>query len=216
MVGYQHKGANCLRARAISISNPRTPRQQMQRRKVSAVVGFLKIINPYIRIGYRNYATGGGAYHAAMSYLMRRAVTAEGDTAVLDFDRVMVAIGFLSGVTDAAVGVEGHTALFRWTDNSGSGNADSTDLAMPLIYNKERETAVYRTDAATRADACARLELPRDWEGDTLIAYLSFRTADGKEASNSVRVQGQTEPCRAYPHSGEARQFESYLPVQTG
>lgn len=31
---------------------------------------------------------------------------------------------------------------FNWQDNSGMGNAEDTDIAMLLVYNKDKETAV--------------------------------------------------------------------------
>lgn len=188
VVGYKRKGVNRLRIQAANINNPRTPKQQRQRGKISIAANFLKTINPYIRIGYKNYANGNMTYNAAMSYIMKRAITEETGTNALDFKRVMVSIGFLMTVTDATVGIEDELIIFHWTDNSGIGNAESTDIAMPLVYNKEREIAIYDTNAATRADTQAQICLPKEWSGDTMIFYLSFRSANGEEVSNSIRV----------------------------
>lgn len=188
VVGYKRKGVNRLRIQAASISNPRTPKQQMQRGKISIAANFLRAINPYIRIGYKNYAKGNMTYNAAMSYIMKRAITDKTGTNVLDFQRIMVSIGFLMTVPDATATIENGVVTFRWTDNSGMGNAESTDVAMPLVYNKERELAIYDTDAATRADTHAQISLPKEWSGDTMISYLSFRCANGEEVSNSIRL----------------------------
>ncbi len=188
VVGYKRKGVNRLRIQAASISNPKTPKQQMQRGKISIAVNFLKTINPYIRIGYKNYAKGNMTYNAAMSYIMRRAIIEEGGTNVLDFKRIMVSIGFLTTVPDATATMEDDVIIFRWADNSGMGNAESTDIAMLLVYNKERELAIYDTDAATRTDTYAQISLPKEWSSDTMISYLSFRSINGEEVSNSIRL----------------------------
>lgn len=68
------------------------------------------------------------------------------------------------------------------------GNAEDTDIAMLLVYNKDKETAVYDTEATLRSARHAELQLPSDWQDDELIAYLSFRSADGSCMANSIRL----------------------------
>ena len=77
---------------------------------------------------------------------------------------------------------------FNWQDNSGMGNAEDTDIAMLLVYNKNKETAVYDTKTALRSSQHAELQLPSDWQDDELIAYLSFCSADGNTIANSIRL----------------------------
>lgn len=186
VVGYHRNGKNHVRVKAEKVKNPRTKEQQAQRSKFTVALGFLKAVNPFIRIGYRNYAQGRSAYNVAMSYLMKRAVTEQGEEAVINFERAMVSIGFLMPAAGASCTCHEAAANFRWEDNSHCGNADSTDTAMLLVYNKEKEEAVYQTDAGTRADGQALLPLPRNWKDDTLVPYLSFCTADGEEVANSI------------------------------
>nr|WP_288530663.1 DUF6266 family protein [uncultured Bacteroides sp.] len=47
------------------------------------------------------------------------------------------------------------------------------------MYNKNKETAVYDTEAALRSGCHAVLQLPADWQNNELIAYLSFCSTDG-------------------------------------
>ena len=75
---------------------------------------------------------------------------------------------------------------FNWQNNSGMGNAEDTDIAMLLVYNKDKEMAVYDTEAALRSGKHAELLLPDNWQDDELVAYLSFRNADGESVSNSI------------------------------
>ena len=82
----------------------------------------------------------------------------------------------------------GNKVHFKWQDNSGMGNAEDTDIAMLLVYNKDEETAVYDTEATLRSARHAELQLPSDWQDDELIAYLSFRSADGSCVANSIRL----------------------------
>lgn len=186
VVGYHRNGKNHVRVKAEKVKNPRTKEQQAQRSKFTVALAFLKAVNPFIRMGYRNYAQGRSAYNVAMSYLMKRAVTERGEEAVLDFERAMVSIGFLMPATGASCTRSAEAMNFLWEDNSHCGNADGTDLVMLLVYNKEKEEAVYQTDAATRADGQATLPLPGEWKDDALVSYLSFCTADGEEVANSI------------------------------
>lgn len=187
IVGYRRKGKDLVRVQAASISDAKTPKQLKQRQKVATVMEFLKPILPFIRIGYKNYAQGRTAYNTATSFLLKRCLTEnEKGEAEINYRRVMVSIGFLLPAMDATATYSEHRMTFAWTDNSGTGNAESTDTAMLLVHNKEKGANVYHTNAALRSDSTATLALPKDWEGDTLVAYLSFVSADGEEVSNSV------------------------------
>lgn len=59
---------------------------------------------------------------------------------------------------------------------------------MLLVYNKNKETAVYDTKTVLRSSQHAELQLPSDWQDDELIAYLSFCSADGNTIANSIRL----------------------------
>ncbi len=59
---------------------------------------------------------------------------------------------------------------------------------MLLVYNKDKEIAIYNTEAALRSDGYAKLPLPNDWYDDELVTYLSFCSADGNCVVNSVRL----------------------------
>lgn len=187
IVGYRRKGKDLVRVQAASISDAKTPKQLKQRQKVATVMEFLKPILPFIRIGYKNYAQGRTAYNTATSFLLKRCLTEneKGETEI-NYRRVMVSIGFLLPAMDATATYGEKGMTFAWTDNSGTGNAESTDTAMLLVYNKEKGANVYDMNAALRSDGTATLTLPKDWEGDTLVAYLSFVSADGEEVSNSM------------------------------
>ena len=120
--------------------------------------------------------------------MLKRAVTGDGKDVKIDFDRVLVSAGSLMPVFEGTATQDRDKMYFNWQDNSSMGNAESADIAMLLVYNKDKETAVYDTEAALRSDRHTELSLPNDWEGDELVAYLSFCSADGSCVSNSVRL----------------------------
>ena len=188
IVGFRWKSNYYIRARAAKVSNPRTPKQQEQRGKFATAFSFLKAIKPFIRIGYKEFTQDKSAFNSAMSYTLKRAVTGSGKEIKIDFDRALVSMGTLMPVFEGTATQDGNKMHFNWQDNSGTGNAEDTDIAMLLIYNKDKETAVYDTETALRSARHAELQLPSDWQDDELIAYLSFRSADGSCVANSIRL----------------------------
>ena len=188
IVGFRWKSNYYIRARAAKVSNPRTPKQQEQRGKFATAFSFLKAIKPFIRIGYKEFTQDKSAFNAAMSYTLKRAVTGSGKEIRIDFDRALVSMGTLMPIFKGTATQNGNKMYFNWQDNSGMGNAEDTDIAMLLVYNKDKETAVYDTKTALRSSQHAELQLPSDWQDDELIAYLSFCSADGNTIANSIRL----------------------------
>ena len=188
IVGFRWKSNYYIRARAAKVSNPRTPKQQEQRGKFATAFSFLKTIKPFIRIGYKEFTQDKSAFNAAMSYTLKRAVTGSGKEIRIDFDRALVSMGTLMPIFKGTATQNGNKMYFNWQDNSGMGNAEDTDIAMLLVYNKDKETAVYDTKTALRSSQHAELQLPSDWQDDELIAYLSFCSADGNTIANSIRL----------------------------
>lgn len=185
VIGSTWKSIYYIRAIATSVKDSRTEKQLIQRSKFLASINFLKTVTPFVRIGYRNYAYRQSEFNAAMSYMLKYAVTGDGEQATIDFDKTLLAQGSLTTATDAAVQVEAGKATFTWTDNSDTGNAVATDKVMVLAYNKDRQETVYNTAAATRADGTAELVLPANWADDALAVYLAFYSKDGQRVSNS-------------------------------
>ena len=192
IVGFRWKSNYYIRARAAKVSNPRTPKQQEQRGKFATVFSFLKTIKPFIRIGYKEFTQDKSAFNAAMSYTLKSAAAGSGKDITMDFNRVLVSMGTLMPVFEGTATQERDKMGFNWQNNSGMGNAEDTDIAMLLVYNKDKETALYNTEAALRSDCHGELPLPDDWQGDELIAYLSFCSADGDSVANSVRLSVTT------------------------
>ena len=186
IVGFHWKSKYYIRAQAARVSNPRTPKQQEQRGKFATAFSFLKAIKPFIRIGYKEFTQEKSAFNAAMSYTLKRAVTGNGKEISIDFNRALVSMGTLMPIFEGAAAMSNNQITFHWKDNSSMGNAEKTDIAMVMVYNKDKEAAVYNMEAALRSYCHTELQLPEDWQNDELIAYLSFCSADGSSVANSI------------------------------
>lgn len=198
VVGATWNSVHYMRALATSVKNPRTDKQVSQRTKFSKTLTFLRAITPYVRIGYAGYAKKQTAFNAAMSYIMRNAITGSGLNLAIDYRRVLVSRGSLMQAFNVKAEVSGQTVTFSWEDNSGMGDAQATDVAMPLAYNKAKGEALFLTAGATRADQTAELTLPSSWTDDPLALYLGFRSEDHRSMANSLCLQND-----AYDGSGD-------------
>ena len=54
VVGSTWKSIHYMRALAVSISNPRTEKQQNQRSKFATTINFVKTMTPFIRLGIKS------------------------------------------------------------------------------------------------------------------------------------------------------------------
>ena len=185
VIGSSWKGISYMRGRAQSVRNPRTEGQMEQRSKFSLTLDFLKPITAYVRTGYKTYANKQTAFNAAMSYIVKNAVSGAFPNYALDYSLALVSRGNLTQPLNANATMSAGKTTISWTDNSGQGDAQATDVAMPLAFNTDKGEAVFSTSAATRADQSAELTFPADWAGDTVEIYLGFISADGINVANS-------------------------------
>ncbi|HOU68524.1 MAG TPA: DUF6266 family protein [Paludibacteraceae bacterium] len=192
VIGGSWKGISYMRSQVQNIKNPRTEAQMEQRSKFALTLSFLKPITSYVRTGFKTYATKQTAFNAAMSYICKNAVTGDYPDYTLDFSLALVSRGNLTPAANAAATAASGKINFSWSDNSGAGDAQITDLAMPLVFNKDKGEAVFNTAADTRASEIAEINLPADWTGDKVEVYLGFVSADGKSVANSVYLGEKT------------------------
>ena len=102
VIGSSWKGISYMRGQAQHVKNPRTAGQVNQRLKFNLVLNFLQPNVPYIRIGYKSQAAKQTEFNAAMSYLVKNAVTGTSPDYALDYTKVVVSKGGLTQVTEAA------------------------------------------------------------------------------------------------------------------
>ena len=189
VVGSFWKGISYIRALAPNIANPRTPGQVNQRNKFTAVIAFLQPIQAFVNVGYKAFADGKSAMNAAMSYIVKNAMTGTAPDFTVDYPNALVSRGKLTGVETSGASVSTGTLTVTWDDNTEEGSASSTDKALVLIYNSARnEAKIVLESGAVRADGTLDVILPGHFVGDTVEVYLSFQTEDNSIVSNSKHV----------------------------
>lgn len=96
----------------------------------------------------------------------------------------LVSRGNLTLAANVSAAIVGGVFTFTWIDYSGDGNAFTTDLAMPLAFNKDKGEAVFSTAAANRVATIATLNLPAGWMEDKVEVDLGLVSSDGKSVEN--------------------------------
>lgn len=186
VVGGSWKGITYMRAKAVSVANPKTEAQLSQRARFIVALRFLQPCTDFLRIGYKNYAIKQTAFNAAMSYTLSNAITGTYPSFGIDHSKVMLSRGALTTAVNVQAVVSGGTVKISWDDNSSSGSAKPTDRALAIVVNPDNGEAVYDVAGATRSSGTELLNIPPDWTGDTVEVYLGFISEDGKEVANSV------------------------------
>ena len=186
VVGGSWKGISYMRAKASSVSNPRTEGQMSQRSKFALVLGILKPITGFIRVGYKRFTTKQTAFNAAMSYILNNAITGTFPDFSVDLSKVLVSRGNLAPASNAAAIGAGGSIGLTWDDNSASNMANATDKALVVVMNPVRAEAVYETAGSLRSTGIHEIAVPADWLGESVEVFLGFIAEDGKDLANSV------------------------------
>ena len=152
VVYYQSYGKQCVRTVAQHIKNPRTPAQQLQRAKFSAVTQWLQPIRDAIRIGY---ADGNKGYHfgRAVKELLKNAIVTEGDEPRLEASLAKVAVGELATMENAEclpnngqqpspVTHHPSSITIKWTPNKKSVRSHIDDQMVWLLYDEGNRHAI--------------------------------------------------------------------------
>lgn len=186
VVGGSWKGITYMRAKAVSVANPRTEAQLSQRARFTTALRFLQPCTDFLRTGYKNYAVKQTAFNAAMSHTLSNAVTGAYPAFGIDPSKVMLSRGALTTAVNVQAVVSDGTVKVSWDDNSSLGSAKPTDRALAIVVNPDNGEAVYKTTGTTRNSSSEMLDIPTDWTGDSAEVYLGFISDDGKEVANSV------------------------------
>jgi hypothetical protein len=193
VIGGTWKGIDYLRIKPSSVSNPRTEGQVDQRSKFSTVLQFLQPMTDFLRVGFKLYANRMTQFNAAMSYNLNNAVTGAYPNFMIDYASALVTRGNLTGAANgAATSPSAGSVEVTWTDNSGSGSAQTTDKALIVLLNTTRGEAVFTTAGPLRSDATATIPVPSEYSGEDVEVFLGFVSDAGTKVANSVYLGSVT------------------------
>lgn len=193
VVGGRWKNIDYIRAKPISVANPRTEGQVNQRNRFTITLEYLQPNLSFIQKGFKSYAVGKTEFNAAMSYVLNNAIVGTAPNFTVDYSLALLSRGnltsVLNGTTDLAT--PGQVA-FGWTDNSTGGNANVTDKAMLLVYNPSKKESISILAGNDRSTGSQVVVIPDAYAGDTVELFMAFIAAEGSKVSNSVYLGSGT------------------------
>ncbi len=189
VVGGSWKGIAYMRALPLSVANPNTAAQQDQRNAFSNTVLIASTwLTAICKPLWDRFAQKMSGFNA----FIQANIEAVGENpgmmdAPQDF---IISRGSLEGADIVTnVSADGSDSVtITWVDNSGTGNALATDEVYIAAFNGTQGTlGIYDLPQAVRSDGTATLTLDANAAtGDSIHAWLAFRSADGTLVSDTT------------------------------
>lgn len=194
VVGRIRQGRTIMSIYQPKVLNPKTPSQELARRKFALLTGCFKCFSGFLRTSFRDldgYKTGN-PFSAAIGYNFRLSPSVfSGSSAAnveLDYSKLQVSQGAVDLPYSPSATADGNTLSITWADNSGMGNALATDKVMICVLNADRMQGVYNIELADRNERNATFSLPTSWSSDTVNVWLAVRRADNSACSDSTHL----------------------------
>jgi len=186
------KGLNVLRSSPLTVANPDTEGQQIQRNKLKLMVKLYRSISGAVTVGFRQQAIQKSEYNAFASAMLLNSMLApnSGDVSVVPED-LLVAKGTMTPTPIDSVADDGTDMTITWDAAAplGVGQA-STDLAYVVTFsNDQLDTLEFfgsSLGVVERSVGTLTFPLP---DGASILpehTYLFFASQNDNEVSDSV------------------------------
>jgi len=175
------------------ISPDRKPTEAQLNHQIlfAMLVAFLKPLKNLIHVGYQLFNKGQTPMNAATSYHLKHAVTGIAPNYAIDYTQVIFSVGDLEAPGDPGITTGGTGKIvFDWAALADPKQGKPTDLATFVAYNPTVKKFVVLQNAVARTALTFTVQMPADWIGSEIHCYMSFTSANGKLASNSVYAGG--------------------------
>lgn len=191
VVGSTWNGIDYMRSLPRKSKKAPSIEQKAQRLKLSMAIGFLSPISSVVTVGFRGNAVKQTGFNLATSQLIMEAISGDYPAYSIDFNKVLISIGSLTGPWNATVSSDSaSTVTVSWTDNTGSGTAKGTDKAIIVVYNPERSEFVYTMKGAERSSALDTVTVPASFSGENVNVWVAFVSASSGAVSTSIYAGG--------------------------
>ncbi len=189
VVGASWRGKDVMRSLPRKGNRVATPTQLLQREKFTMVTEFLTPLNSVVGRYFGNDTGDKTRRNQAMSYLMREAITYVAPDLVWDYSKVLISRGDLLGLNAATASAgAGQSVDITWTDNSGQGDAETTDKLVVVLYEPTSKTTVHSLNAGERNQGTGNVMVPAFLSGLTVQVWATFVSADDKLYATSQYI----------------------------
>lgn len=173
------KGNDIIKARVRTRSAAASAEQLKQQSKFGMTTGFMKGLNPVLKIGMKQRAVElkTHAFSYATQQALMNAVSGSDDNPMLDYAKISLSEGVISRLKVATATREGDVVNFAWGSQKGNSQSADTDKAMLVVYNVNQRELSFSEGEYVRTDLAGTVDLPYTESGDTLLFYLFFQSA---------------------------------------
>ncbi|MBB5437263.1 hypothetical protein HDC92_000931 [Pedobacter sp. AK017] len=188
-VGRWVKGKNIFAIKPHKSSVPPTQLMLDQRFKFGLITSWVSRISKLVKPGFDDYDAGMTPVNACVGYNLKHAITGVSPNFSIDYSKVLYSRGKLDLPNSPEIDITVAAKLdYSWLAVTGDTNAKPTDKVTFMVYNPDKDKFVTLQGAAVRSALAYSLQLPGNFSGDTVEAYFSMASADGKMVSDSVYV----------------------------
>lgn len=185
MVGSTWKGIFYVRRAPGKRTVPPTQAQLQQQAKFATVKKFLTSMKALVKIGFNNSAIRMTAFNSALSYNLKNALDGIYPTFSINYSKGLLCHGDLPNALAPIATAAKDSIIFKWTDNSGTGDARPTDQAILVLYCEVHNTAAYTTSGGLRSTGAGTLDA-QHFKGLSVQTWLAFISEDGNNISDSI------------------------------
>lgn len=187
VVGYSWRGQEMIRALPKKSKKKPTDRQLEQQAKFTLAILFLTPMRHFLERYYLRSGQLRSRFNNAVGYTIKNAVTTDGSgNFVLDYAKILISSGQLKAVENGTVTPKAGTKVdFTWDDNSGQGNASTTDRLAVIGYCPELDTYQSFENIASRDEGTVEIPLSAMFGGKEMHFWATFVSESGRLAAVS-------------------------------
>lgn len=189
-IGSSWKDISYIKGLPKLSTKPASLKQLTQRARFSAVLTFMGPIKDVLIQGFKGQKTGRATgFNLGIQQALNNAVIGDYPDFSVDKAKIQISKGTLQPATGIVLQSNRTATLeMSWLPQVNSLNAFADDKVTVLIYNVEQQLFMIFTDAGTRGDAGANIELPSTFSGQEIHTYVFYTSGDGNRQSNSTYV----------------------------
>ena len=185
IVGSTWKGKGVVRTTPDRKSNKQSDKQLVNQSKFGTGSAFIYTMGNLLDITYRYLAEDKTPRNAALSNLMKNAITGSYPKFLIDFPKVNFSIenGLHNAANASAASTLPGLVSFNWTFE-GTDHSSPRDKAMLVAYSESEKEGEYNTAAAQRDDLLGHLKLP-EFRGQSVHTWIIFISEDQSKISGT-------------------------------
>jgi hypothetical protein len=205
-----YKGKNIYKTKPLSIKNPKSPSQRINRGKFKKMTALAHFLNPFIKRTFAGYTTKTNAFNifSSINYYAN-VIAGKFPDFEYDFPKMIVALGDLKIAEGGKIMVSTDKKIIvEWKNNSGRGGKYSSDVAIVLLISETKNEFDSFDKVATRRDKKMEITPLSGWADDKIHVYLLFKDREFEEFSDSVYL-GNVILSKEYSDMSEAGIFSA-------